>query len=175
MWMYQGKELKDEDIPAKAIGFIYLITHLPSGKKYLGKKLTTMAATKTVKGVKKKIRKDSNWKDYYSSSPVLQEMVETEGKDKFKREILVFCSSKGMLLYSEELSLYMVGALESDDWINMNIRSKVYSNWVKKDEAILLRKSLIPHSSSSSSNSLISSGAISAEQNAQNVTGSDPL
>ena len=55
-WLYEGKELVPENIPEKAIGFIYIITH-PDGRRYIGKKLLTRAATKVVNGKKKKIRK----------------------------------------------------------------------------------------------------------------------
>jgi hypothetical protein len=140
--MYKGKELNDENIPPKSIGFIYLITQISTGRKYIGKKLLTMAGTKTTKGVKKKIRKCSDWKNYWSSSPWLIEYIEEHGTGDFTREILVFCSSKGSLLYNEELSLFSVGALESDDYINSNIRSKIYTNWVKVPESDQLRESL---------------------------------
>ena len=133
MWLYNGSELKDDDIPETAIGFIYLITHTPTGKQYIGKKLLTKAATKTVKGKKKKIRKESDWKDYWSSSPDLKTFISEEGEDKFTREILAFAASKGSIAYLEEMALYQVGALESLNWFNNNIRSKVYRTWIFKD------------------------------------------
>jgi hypothetical protein len=142
MWKYKGKEITDEDIKESYIGFIYLITQKSTGKKYIGKKLLTSAATKTVNGKKKKIRKPSDWKNYWSSSPSIKELIEQCGESDFDREILVFCSSKGSLLYNEEMALYMVGALEDDVWINANIRSKVYSSWVKKDESVELRQTI---------------------------------
>jgi hypothetical protein len=142
VWEYKKKEITDEDIPKKSIGFIYLITQISTDKKYIGKKLLTAAATKTVKGVKKKYRKESDWKDYWSSSPTIKALIEDTGKDDFKREILCFVSKKGNLLYAEELALYMVGALESDKWLNENIRSKVYRNWVIPAEITTLRNAL---------------------------------
>ena len=90
MWMFEGKEISDDVVPAKAIGFVYLITQTSTGKRYIGRKLLTKAATKTVKGVKKKIRKDSGWKDYWSSSPDLLEYIKEHGTSDFTREILVF-------------------------------------------------------------------------------------
>lgn len=138
-WIYNGKEIQNEDIPPKAIGFIYLITHTPTGKKYIGRKLLTKAATKTVNGKKKKIRKPSDWENYWSSSPKLLEFIDECGYDQFSREILTFVTSKGMLVYAEELALYMMGVLEEDCWFNDNIRSKVYRSWVKPTEAEQLR------------------------------------
>lgn len=52
-------------------------------------------------------------------------MVAEEGTDKFTREILVFAPGKAILNYLEEKFLYTIGAMESMDWINGNIRSKV--------------------------------------------------
>jgi hypothetical protein len=142
VWEYKKKEITDEDIPKKSIGFIYLITQISTDKKYIGKKLLTSASTKTFKCVKKKYRKESDWKDYWSSSPTIKALIEDTGKDDFKREILCFVSKKGNLLYAEELALYMVGALESDKWLNENIRSKVYRNWVIPAEITTLRNAL---------------------------------
>ena len=97
---------------------------------------------KRFQGVKKKIRKDSGWKDYWSSSPKIKAWIEESGTSDFSREILQFVTSKGMLAYAEEYALYTMGVLESDDWLNDNIRSKVYRTWVKRDEAVQLRKLL---------------------------------
>lgn len=143
-WKYKDTVITSlEDIPVKnAVGFIYIITQKSTGKLYLGKKLLTKAASKTIKGVKKKLRKESDWLSYWSSSPKIQQWIEESGTDDFEREILVFASSKGSMVYLEEFGLYEVGALESDKWINENIRSKVYRTWCKPEEAKELRSVL---------------------------------
>ncbi len=84
MWLYDGKELTDEDIKGY-YGFIYEIECLVNSKLYLGRKYFTKAGTKQVKGKKRKTRKESDWKDYYGSSPRLLEDIEKLGKDKFSR------------------------------------------------------------------------------------------
>lgn len=142
-WIYRGKEiLTEDDIPVdKAVGFIYIITQLSTGKRYLGRKLLTKSSSKQIAGVKKKTRKPSNWRNYWSSSPKIKQWIEDAGGTQdFKREILLFVTSKGMLAYGEELALYMVGAMESDLWINDNIRSRIYRSWCKPDEAVQLRE-----------------------------------
>ena len=141
-WQYQNKPLNENEIPVDAMGFIYMITQLSTGKKYIGKKLLTAASTKTVKGVKKKIRKPSDWKEYWSSSPDLKKLIEQVGQQDFVREILVFVTSKGSLAAAEEMALYSVGALESDMWFNNNIRSRIYRSWIKKHEMEELRHQL---------------------------------
>ena len=90
-----------------------------------------MAATKMVDGKKKKLRKASNWKDYWSSSPWLKAAITAEGTEFYQREILFFATSKSSLNYAEEKIQYSLGVLEKDDWINDNIRSKMYRKWVK--------------------------------------------
>ena len=141
-WLFEGKILDEENIPKWAIGFIYMITQKSTGKRYIGRKLLTKASRKTINGKTKKTRIESDWKTYWSSSPEMKNIIKECGIDDFERVILTFVSSKGSLAYSEELALYLVGALESDDWVNSNIRSKIYRSWVKKEEAKKLREVL---------------------------------
>jgi hypothetical protein len=57
MWYYHNttETFKEEDIQ-NHLGFVYLITHISTGRKYIGKKFFTKAKTKQIKGKKKKIR-----------------------------------------------------------------------------------------------------------------------
>lgn len=126
MWQYDNNELTEELIPKKAIGFIYLITNINTKKKYIGRKLLTKAAYKTIKGIKKAIRKKSDYEIYYSSSPEIKKEIEIFGTDIFKREILLFCESKSILNYYEEKLQYEIGVLESLEYYNSNIRAKVF-------------------------------------------------
>lgn len=144
MWIYKNEELDEQNIPEKALGFVYTITHKPSGKVYIGKKLLTKAATRQVNGRKIKCRKPSDWKEYWSSSPTLKEWIAEEGIENFHREILTFCFSKSSLTYCEEMSMFVLGVLERPEkFINENIRSKMYRSWVKgKEEIAELRERL---------------------------------
>lgn len=129
MWLYKGKELTDDMIPEKAQGFLYLMTY-KDGRRYLGRKLLT-SAKRTQKN-KKIIRSrvPSNWKNYWSSSPEILSIIEQEGTEGFTREILIFAFSKSELNYYEEKFLYCVGSMESTQWINSNIRSKVFKRHI---------------------------------------------
>ena len=128
MWKYKNKEIIDEDIPKKTIGFIYIIINKLNNKKYIGKKLLTKAVYKTVNKVKKKIRKESNWKDYYSSSDILLDDIEKNGKENFERIILHFCTNKTELNFLEEELQYKFKVLRNEDWYNSNIRSRFFKN-----------------------------------------------
>ena len=78
MWLYKGEEFT-EDLIGNSFGFVYLITNLLNGRKYLGKKLFTKASRKQTKGKIKKIRVTSDWKNYWSSSDTLKEDVKNLG------------------------------------------------------------------------------------------------
>ena len=106
-------------------------------------KLLTKAATKMINGKKKKLRKESDWRNYWSSSPTILAWIEEAGDTSdFTKEILTFCQSKGSLAACEEMALYSVGALESDQWLNQNIRSKIYRSWIKQEDMHNLRTTL---------------------------------
>jgi hypothetical protein len=131
-WRFMSSVLTDEMIPEKAVGFVYIIENTKNGMKYIGKKLLTKAASKMVKGKRKKYRVASDWKEYWSSSPWLQEIIEAEGKENFTRKILVFCDTKGETNYAEETLQHRLRVLESDKWYNGNIRSRIFGKNVIK-------------------------------------------
>lgn len=125
-WVYKNNELTDDMIPVKAQGFIYILTYTPTGQRYIGRKLLTKAHRRQQNKKIIRSRVESDWREYWSSSPEIKSMIEREGTDNFVREVLVFADTKGQLNYLEEKFLYYVGALESERWLNSNIRSKMY-------------------------------------------------
>jgi hypothetical protein len=88
-WIYQGQVV--EEIPENAYGFVYIITQISTGKRYIGRKFFTKAGYKTVNKKRKKIRLESDWKDYYGSSPSMSRALEEFGKEDFSREIVRIC------------------------------------------------------------------------------------
>jgi len=148
MWHYSGSIVDHIDqFPEGAIGFVYKITSLdsPDGKFYIGKKnihstrniklgkkeLEAQAALKKPgkKLSKKKVVKESDWKTYYSSEPVLKEEVKSLGPSLFKREILEIAFSKKQLTYFEIKYQILHRVLESDNSYNNNISGHFF----KKD------------------------------------------
>jgi hypothetical protein len=73
-WQYDGKDFT-EDLIGDNYGFVYQITNLTNGKKYIGKKLFYSAKTKQVKGKKKRYKASSDWQTYYGSSDILKQDV----------------------------------------------------------------------------------------------------
>ena len=131
MWLYYGEPI-NESFLDDFIGFVYIITNLDSGRQYIGKKLFKFKRTKTVKGKKKKILVDSDWKTYWGSNKVLIEEVQSLGPDKYKREIVRLCKSKGELNYFEAKYQFTLGALESEQFYNEWIACKIHKAHLKK-------------------------------------------
>ena len=132
-WTYQGKPL--DTLPEECVGFVYLITNTKTGRMYVGKKLAKFKRSRPpLKGRKNKRRHtvESDWQDYYGSSDLLKEDVNKLGKEKFKREILYFCRSKGECNYLEAKEQFARGVLESDDYYNGHIRVRVHGSIIKK-------------------------------------------
>ena len=128
-WTYQGKIV--DEIPKEYVGFVYLITNLTNGKKYVGKKLAKFKVTKKpLKGKKNKRRstKESDWKDYWGSSDKLNEDVQTLGPNNFTREILYYCTSRGELSYLEAREQFARKVLETEEYYNGIINVRVGSS-----------------------------------------------
>ena len=89
--------------PEEWVGFVYKITHIKTGRSYIGKKFFWSTIRKPVKNRKnrKKIIKPSNWKKYTGSSNWLNSEIALYGKEEFKFEILSLHESRGTLAYTE--------------------------------------------------------------------------
>lgn len=138
-WTYKKKLVKE--IPEEYIGFVYLITNKITGRKYIGKKLAKFSKTsyKTVtlkNGTKKKKRikskVDSDWRDYYGSSDLLNKDIQQLGKENFTREILYFCKTKAECSYVEAREQFSRRVLESTDYYNGHIQVRVHGSHILK-------------------------------------------
>jgi hypothetical protein len=130
-WLYNGQIFTT---PASDdVGFVYLITCIPTGRKYIGKKLFWSTKTRQVKGKKKRIKVESDWKKYWSSSEELKADVVELGEQQFRRTILYICKSKGEANYLEAREQFTQGVLEYPDlWYNGWIIVKVSSSHIKR-------------------------------------------
>ena len=134
MWYYNDKEIGEEDIEGYA-SFVYLITNLETGKRYLGKKIFKSVQRKKVKGKtrRKKVTKESDWKSYYGSNKLLLEDVERLGQDRFRREILKLCKTRGTASYYEAKFQMIHEVLENPDlWYNEWVMVKVHRSHIKE-------------------------------------------
>ena len=136
-WTYQNQTV--DMLPEDCVGFVYLITNTLSGRKYIGKKLAKFSRTryKTVKlknGNKrrKKIRSkiDSDWREYWGSSPELAADITQLGSHNFTREILYYCRSKAECSYVEAREQFSRRVLESEDYYNGHIQVRVHGSHI---------------------------------------------
>ena len=129
MWLYKEQPL--EDIPANAYGYVYLITNNLTSRKYIGKKLFWFRKTKVLKGKKKRLKVESDWKEYWSSSDELKADIKKLGEENFTREILHICGNKGMCNYLEAKEQMLREVLESDKYYNSQIQCRVHRTHIK--------------------------------------------
>lgn len=129
-WLYNGREVKDEDVEGFA-GFVYLIEDTETGLKYIGKK--NLTSIRKQKGMVRRKRQESDWKTYYSSSAELKELIETaENQERFIRKILILCKTEGDTNYMETKLLFDFNVLENRYFLNGNILGR----YMRKPTAI---------------------------------------
>lgn len=129
-WYYNGEVF---DTPGEYYGFVYEITNLLSGRKYIGKKFFWSTKRKQVNKVRKRVKVESDWKDYWSSSDELKADIQALGQHNFKREILHLCKNKGTANYLEAKEQFKFEVLENKDlWYNSWIQVKVHHTHIKK-------------------------------------------
>lgn len=87
-------------VPADWFGFIYEIEHRSTGRVYIGKKQLLAKRQKTKSN--KSRYKESNWREYASSSEFVARLIEEYGKEDFHFRIVRLCSGLCELSYAEE-------------------------------------------------------------------------
>jgi len=142
-WTYKNKKIGDiTQFPENTFGFIYIVTHNPSGKSYIGKKV--LYHTRKVKIGKRELEKlqgvvgrrpsyklavkESDWLSYYGSQKEIKQLLLEGKKDEFERTILKICSDKKSLTYFEVKYQMIYQVLEKpDEFFNDNILGKFYT------------------------------------------------
>jgi len=130
-----------EDFPPLTFGFVYRVTHEPSGKIYIGKKVLQftrktkltkrdLALYEGEKGRKpsfKRVVKESDWKTYYGSHKEILALIKDGKQEDFKREILTCVPTKKLLTYEETKALFIYEVLiKPDEYFNDNILGKFF-------------------------------------------------
>ena len=138
-WYYQNKQINEiTDLPEGAFGFIYQTTHLPTGKRYIGKKsliynLKKKLGKKELIALRlegrigrlpshKHVQKESDWKTYYGSHAFIKEAHDYD----LHRKILQIAYNKKELTYLECKYQFMLEVLEDKKYLNDNILGKFY-------------------------------------------------
>ena len=133
MWIYEDKEFEpDDEFLEQFQGFVYCLTELSTGKKYIGKKFfwkpKILPVTKTRKR-RKRTKVQSDWRDYYGSSEQVKTLV--EGGQAFQRTILRLCRTKGECSYYEAKLQFEYDVLLSDEYYNEFIGCKIHSKHIR--------------------------------------------
>lgn len=120
MWTYNNQPFTEPG--EQDYGFVYEITNLVTGRRYIGKKLFWSKKTRQVKGKKKRYLAPSDWPDYYGSNDELKKDIEELGIDNFQRIILYLCPSKGECNYIEAKLQFEHDVLRRPD--------EFYNSWI---------------------------------------------
>ena len=128
-WYYNGKVFESDDIQ-DFFGFVYHIKNLINGRQYIGRKY--FFSFRTPKGKKRKVKSESDWKNYYGSCPELKEDIVKYGRENFSRTILSLHKTKGKTNFGETSQLFkndvLTESLDSGEpaFYNSNILGRFY-------------------------------------------------
>ena len=128
-WFYEEKPFESDNI-GDNYGFVYLIKNNLNGRKYVGRKYFWQF--RTPKGKKRKVKSESDWKNYYGSCPELKEDIIKFGRENFSRTILSLHKTKGKTNFEETRRLFTNNVLTEslDDgtpaWYNSNILNRYF-------------------------------------------------
>jgi hypothetical protein len=131
-WLYNDSPFFAKNAEDGVIGFVYMITNLENGKKYIGKKLF-QRSKKVVRKKKRtvRVRTESDWRNYWGSNSYLLEDITKQGVTNFKREILCFCKTKGELSLMEMKHQVLNDVLlKPDEYYNAFIGGKIHRRHV---------------------------------------------
>ncbi len=131
-WMFQGHPFLSEDIDG-LYGFVYCITNIQSGRKYIGRKY--FVQKRKSGSSKRKRTSESNWKAYYGSSKELAEDRKLLGNGNFRREIISLHPTAGKTNYEETKQLFLNNVLQEtlDDGTPAYYNSNILGRYYKKD------------------------------------------
>lgn len=136
-WYFKGEILKSTMLDSKMHGFIYVIEEISTGKMYIGQKQLWTKKARTVNKKTKKHIVESDWKIYYGSSAYIIDKVQREGTSDFKRYVISFVSSTGMLNYLEMKYQMDVRVLENEHlFINGYIGGRISRGHISMDKIL---------------------------------------
>jgi hypothetical protein len=131
-WTYNGSPFTSADIE-DYFGFVYLIENNLNGKKYIGRKY--LWSFRTPKGKKRKVKSESDWKNYYGSCPELKEDIIKFGRQNFSRSILSLHKTKGKTNFEETRRLFTHNVLTEslDNGEPAFYNSNILNRYFRKD------------------------------------------
>jgi len=131
-WIYMGTPF-DGSLIGDNFGFVYEITNKLNGRSYIGRKY--FWSFRTPKGKKRKVKSESDWRNYYGSCPELKEEIGKLGRQNFSRTILSLHKTAGKTNYEETRQLFTNNVLTEalDDGTPKFYNSNILSRYFRKD------------------------------------------
>ena len=142
-WTYKTHKIGDiTQFPENTFGFVYIVTHKPTGKAYIGKKVLfhnrkqkigkrELEKLQGVVGRRpsyKLVVKESDWMNYYGSQKDIKQLLLEGKKDEFERTILKCVQTKKQLTYFKIKYQMLYEVLEKpDEFFNDNILGKFFT------------------------------------------------
>ena len=133
-WTYKGTTFTSDDIN-DFFGYVYCITNLQTGRKYIGRKYFVQKRKPRSGKGKRRVTSESDWKKYYGSSDELKGDLKKFGKGIFKREILSLHKTKGIVNFEETKQLFLNNVLTEslDDGTPAYYNSNILGRYMRKD------------------------------------------
>ena len=131
-WIYDAAPFTSDQIE-NYFGFVYRIESIKTGRYYIGRKY--FWSFRTPPGKKRRVKQESDWKNYYGSCPELKEDIKKYGKLYFSREILSLHTTKGMCNFEETKQLFLNNVLSESlvDGSPKYYNSNILGRYMRKD------------------------------------------
>ena len=131
-WIFNGHPFLSEDIDDH-FGFVYCITNLLNGKRYIGRKY--FHQLRKPRGGGRRVKSESDWKKYYGSSAELTAERKQVGNLAFRRDILSLHKTKGLTNFEETRQLFLNNVLTEamTDGSPAFYNSNILGRYMRKD------------------------------------------
>ena len=131
-WIFKGSPFLSKDIN-DLYGFVYCITNVVTGRKYIGRKY--FWSFRKPRGKTRRVRSESDWKKYYGSSAELTEERKRIGNLAFRRDILSLHKTKGLTNFEETRQLFLNNVLTEamTDGTPAFYNSNILGRYMRKD------------------------------------------
>ena len=131
-WIYDNEPFESAAI-GNYFGFVYCITNKSNKRQYIGRKY--FWSFRTPPGKKRKVKQESDWKNYYGSCPELKEDIKKYGKEFFSREIISLHEKKGDCNFEETKQLFLNNVLSEalDNGAPAYYNSNILGRYMRKD------------------------------------------
>lgn len=132
-WLWNQEPITE--VPKGHKSFVYLITNKLNGKRYIGFKMFCNQRKTSVNGKLKTVETESDWKDYWSSSDILNKEIKRFGTGNYIREIMCLTVNKSVGKYVEAYLQFTRRALEKNrdlyynGIVNLRLNQQTLNAW----------------------------------------------